>query len=109
MTIKRIWHGWTTHANAESYRQVLEREVRPGIEAKNIPGFRGLELLSRDIGDEVEFMTVMTFDSLQDVVRFQGENYERAYVPDAARAVLSRWDEVCEHYELVQSREQPQR
>ena len=103
MTIKRIWHGWTTLENAESYRQLLEREVRPGIEAKKIPGYRGLELLFREIDEEVEFVTIMTFDSLKNVIEFQGENYERAYLPDAAKAVLSRWDKVCVHYESAES------
>ena len=103
MAIKRIWHGWTTRKNAEAYRLILEQEVRPGIEAKKIPGYRGLELLSRDLGAEIEFMTIMTFDSLQNVIEFQGENYERAYVPDAARALLSRWDAVCAHYEITEN------
>lgn len=100
MAIKRIWHGWTTQENAEAYRKVLKTEVRPGIEAMNIPGYQGLELLSRDLGEEVEFMTVMTFDALDNIIALQGEDYQRAYVPDAARAVLSRWDETCLHYEL---------
>lgn len=103
MTIKRIWHGWTTSENAEAYKRILDREVRPEIEAKRIPGYRSLELLSRDLGEEVAFMTIMTFDSLQNVIEFQGEDYARAYVPDVARAVLSRWDEVCAHYEVVES------
>ena len=104
MAVKRIWHGWTSPGNAEAYRQVLEQVVRPGIERREIPGYRSLELLSRAAGDEVEFMTIMTFDSLQDIIEFQGENYERAYVPDAARAVLSRWDDACLHYEADDSR-----
>jgi hypothetical protein len=102
MAIRRIWRGWTTPDNAEAYRRVLELEVRPGIEAMEIPGYRSLELMSRDLGDEVEFMTVMTFDSIENVLDLQGEDYERAYVPDAARAVLSRWDDVCLHYEVLE-------
>jgi antibiotic biosynthesis monooxygenase (ABM) superfamily enzyme len=105
MAIKRIWHGWTTPENADRYRLLLEREVRPGIKAKKITGYRSLELLFRDLGDEVEFVTIMTFDSLQNVIEFQGEDYERCYLPDAAKAVLSRWDEVCAHYETVESSE----
>jgi antibiotic biosynthesis monooxygenase (ABM) superfamily enzyme len=99
MSVKRIWRGWTTPENAEAYRRVLEEEVRPGIEAKKINGYRSLELLSRDLGTEGEFMTIMTFDSIQNVIGLQGEDYERAYIPDVARAVLSRWDEFCMHYE----------
>ena len=83
---------------------MLDEEVRPGIEAKKIRGFRSLELLHRDLGEEVEFMTIMTFDSIDNVVGLQGEDYERSYVPDAAKAVLSRWDEVCVHYETSDSR-----
>ena len=99
MSVKRIWRGWTTPENAEAYRAVLQNEVRPSIEAKNIPGYQSLELLSRDIGEEIEFMTIMTFDELADITKLQGDNYERAYVPEAARAVLSRWDTVCLHFE----------
>ncbi len=99
MAIKRIWRGWTTPGNAPAYRKVLNEQVRPGIEAKRIPGYQSLELLSRELDEEVEFMTIMTFDSLQDIIALQGADYARCYLPDAARAVLSRWDETCLHFE----------
>ena len=103
MAIKRIWRGWTTRNNADAYRRVLEEKVRPGIEAKKIPGYRSLELLSRELGDEMEFMTIITFDSLKSVIDFQGEDYEMAYVPDVAKEVLSRWDKTCLHYHTTES------
>lgn len=102
MAIKRVWRGWTTREKAQEYRRLLESEVRPGIEAKQIPGYRSLELFSRDLREEVEFMTIMTFDSLENVVALQGADYERSYVPDAAREVLSRWEDVCLHYEACE-------
>jgi hypothetical protein len=101
MAIRRIWHGWTTIANADEYWRVLTGTVIPGIEAKSIEGYRGVEVLRRDHDSEVEFVTVMTFDSLQNVIEFQGEDYERSYVPDVARAVLERWDETAAHYEVL--------
>jgi hypothetical protein len=101
MTIKRIWHGWTTIANADRYWRVLTGTVIPGIGAKSIEGYRGVEVLRRDHESEVEFVTVMTFDSLQNVIEFQSEDYERSYVPDVARAVLSRWDETAAHFEVL--------
>lgn len=104
MAIKRIWHGWTTPENADSYRELLHDQVFPGIEAKRIPGYQGIELLRRDHDDEVEFVTIMTFQSLQSVIDFQGEDYTRCYVPAAARAVLKRWDQHSAHYEAVESR-----
>lgn len=105
MAVKRIWHGWTTLENADTYQALLHDQVFPGIEAKRIPGYRSIELLRLDREDEVEFVTVMTFDSLQSVIDFQGEDYKRCYVPDAAQAVLKRWDQESSHYEAVEKRE----
>jgi len=100
MPIKRIWHGYTTQENADAYQRTLLTSVIPGIEAKNIPGFRSIEVLRRANGDEVEFITMMTFDSLQNVIDFQGEDYEAAYVPQEAQQVLKRWDDRCAHYDV---------
>ena len=104
MAIKRIWHGWTTPDNADTYERLLHDEVFPGIEAKNIAGYRSIELLRRDLDDEVEFVTIMTFDSLQNVIDFQGEDYQRCYVPAAAQKVLKRWDQVSDHYDVKEER-----
>ena len=82
MAIKRIWHGWTTPENAEAYWNILRTVVIPGIEAKEIEGYRGIEVLRRDQEEEVEFLTIMAFDSIRSVIDFQGENYERSYVPE---------------------------
>jgi len=98
--ILRIWHGWTAPEKADAYEHLLRTEVFPGIAAKNIPGYRGIELLRRNAGNEVEFITMMRFDSLQSVKDFQGEDYEAAYVPEKARAVLARFDGRSLHYEL---------
>lgn len=98
--ILRIWHGWTAPQNADTYETLLKTEIFPGIAAKNVAGYRGIELLRREAAEEVEFITVMRFDSLQAVKDFVGEDYERAYVPEKARAVLARFDERSKHYEL---------
>lgn len=100
--IARIWHGWTTPENADAYERVLRTEVIPGIEAMAIPGLRGsVEVLRRDREDEVEFLTIMRFDSLDAVKAFVGEDHEVAHVPAAARAVLKRFDARSAHYEVV--------
>ena len=103
MAIKRVWRGWTTPGNAARYQSVLLGEVIPGIEAKAIPGFLGIEVLREDRAEDSEFSTVMTFRSLRDVKAFQGEDYARCYVPDAARAVLDKWDETSRHYTVVET------
>jgi antibiotic biosynthesis monooxygenase (ABM) superfamily enzyme len=98
--IIRVWHGWTTPENADTYENLLKTEIFPGIAAKNIAGYRSIELLRRNVGDEVEFITQMRFDSLQSVKDFTGEDYETAYVPEKARQVLSRFDARSQHYEI---------
>ena len=104
MTIKRVWHGWTTKENADKYQSILLNDVIPGIEAKNIPGIKKFEVLRVELADETEFVTIITFESLQSVIAFQGENYKKAYVPDAAQKVLTRWDQEIPHYELIETR-----
>ncbi len=99
--ITRIWHGWTTHENADAYQELLEAEILPGIARKEIPGYQGAHLGRRAHDEEVEFITMMWFDSLDSVRSFMGEDYEVAYVPDAARAILSRFDGRSQHYEVI--------
>jgi antibiotic biosynthesis monooxygenase (ABM) superfamily enzyme len=98
--IIRIWHGWTTPQNADAYEALLKREIFAGIAAKKIGGYRGIELIRREVGEEVEFVTLMRFSSLADVKSFMGEDYEQAYVPDAARKLLKRFDQRSQHYKV---------
>lgn len=102
--IVRIWHGYTAPENADVYEGLLKSEIFHGIEGKAMSGFRGIELLRRRLGDEVEFVTMMRFDAIEDVKAFTGEDYEVAYVPDAARKVLKRFDARSQHYELREAR-----
>jgi antibiotic biosynthesis monooxygenase (ABM) superfamily enzyme len=104
--ICRVWHGWTTPQNAGAYETVVRGEVIPGIEARHIPGFRHIDLLRREVGGEVEFTTLMWFDSLDSVRAFMGEDYSVSHVPNAARAVLSRFDERASHCQAVERRPQ---
>lgn len=98
--ICRLWHGWTTPENADAYERLLREEIFGGIGARRIEGYHGIELLRRDAGGEVEFITLMWFDSLDNVRVFAGEEYTRAVVPPRARALLSRWDEHSAHYDV---------
>ncbi len=98
--IGRIWHGWTTPGDADKYEVLLKEEIFVGILNRHIRGFRSIQLLRRDVGEEVEFVTMMVFDSLDAVREFAGEDYEVAVVPAKARAVLSHFDERSQHYEI---------
>lgn len=98
--IFRIWHGWTEPAKADDYDHLLRHEISAAIAGRGIGGYRGMQLLRHDGGSEVEFVTLMWFESLDDVRRFAGEEYERAVVPAEARALLSRFDERSAHFEV---------
>jgi heme-degrading monooxygenase HmoA len=104
--ICRVWRGWTTPENAPQYEAIVRGDVIPAIEARRIDGFRSIDLMRRDVEDGVEFATVMWFDDLDAVRAFAGEDYEVAHVPEAAHAVLARFDERSAHYEVLDRREQ---
>jgi hypothetical protein len=98
--ISRIWHGYTTPANADVYENLLKEEIFVGIRGRKIEGFREIQLFRRNLGPEVEFVTVMWFDSLEAVRTFAGTDYEACVVPPQARAVLARFDERSQHYDV---------
>jgi len=101
--ILRIWHGWTSSANADAYESVLQEELI-GIGNRQIWGYRGIELLRRNNVYAVEFITIMRFDDLDSVREYAGADYEAAVIPAAGRALLSHFDTRSQHYELRAAR-----
>ena len=101
--VARIWRGWTTVENADAYEAVAEEEVFPAIIARAIPGLRSAHLTRAEepIDGEVEFTTIIWFDSINSVKSFMGEDYRRAHVPQNARAVLKRFDSEAKHFLVV--------
>ena len=98
--ISRIWHGYTVPEQADAYEKLLKEEIFSGIASKKISGYKGIQLFRRSLENEVEFITVMWFDSIGDVKAFSGEDYETAVVPPNARAILKRFDDRSQHYEV---------
>jgi antibiotic biosynthesis monooxygenase (ABM) superfamily enzyme len=103
--IVRYWRGWTHPSKADSYEQLLTGVVFPSIAARDLRGYRGIYLLRRDLGEDVEFATIMIFDSLEIVRAFAGKDYEQAYVPPSARDLLRRFDQKAAHFDLIQAPE----
>lgn len=70
------------------------------MKAKGVPGATATR--SDDaVEGEVEFTTIIWFDSLDSVKGFMGENYRQAHMPENARAVLKRFESEAEHFHLV--------
>ena len=104
--ICRLWRGWTRPDDADAYEHIVRGEVIPGIEARRIAGFRHIDLMKCNLGDEVEFQTLMWFDNLEAIIAFMGDDFSVSHVPAAARAVLKRFDDRAAHYEVIDRREQ---
>jgi heme-degrading monooxygenase HmoA len=96
--IARMWHGWTQPSQADAYEKLLRDEMFPSM--RRIPGFEGAYLLRRTAGEEVEFVTVTIFTTLDAVRRFAGDDYETAVLHPQAHALLSRYDPKSVHYEI---------
>jgi hypothetical protein len=101
--IARLWHGWTRPAEADAYEALLRSEVLPGIH--RVEGYRGVWLLRREAGDEIEFVTMTLWESWDAVRSFAGDDLEAAVVPPPARALLARFDERSAHFEVLLSLE----
>ena len=98
--IIRTWKGWTTLENAPIYQNMLINEVFPEVKRKGVEGIEKVSISTMEKNDEIEFFLVLQFDSLDSVKMFAGENYEKAYIPDNAKRVLSRYDETAQHFTL---------
>lgn len=103
--VARIWRGWTTVDNADAYQAVVGGEVLPAILERDISGLVGAHLMRADMveDEEVEFTTVIWFESLDSVKNFMGEDYRRAHMPENAKAVLKRFDPEATHCHIVGS------
>jgi len=97
--IARVWHGYTKPEHAAAYEAMLKPELLPGI--GKVKGYRGSYLLRRDRGGEVEFITIMLWDSVDAIRAVAGPDYEAAVVPEERRRYLSRYDPKSAHYEIA--------
>ena len=95
--IARIWNGWTSKQAAVKLESILTMEIIPEFE-KDLPkGFRGIQLMSTEDGDQVKFTTIMYFDSLDVVKDFAGENYAAAHIDAKVKPLLLHYDTTAQH------------
>ena len=100
--VARLWHGYcSSREHADAYEAMLKPELLPGI--SKTKGYRGSHLLRRDIGSEIEFITILFFDSLDDIKAIAGADYETAVIPAERRQHLSRCDAKASHFEVPAS------
>ena len=98
--VARIWHGWTKAADAKAYEKMLRDEIFPNIAAQKIEGYRGAELFVREDGDEVEFVTLLRFDSMGAVTEFAGPTASKPVIFAKAEALIRRMEQ-ARHYRVA--------
>ena len=98
--VARIWHGWTKPADAKAYENILRNEIFPSIAARNIPGYHGAELFIREDGNEVGFVTLLRFDSMEGVKEFAGADETRPVIYSGVEQLLTRMER-AQHYRVA--------
>jgi heme-degrading monooxygenase HmoA len=96
--IARVWRGYTKPENADGYEAHLRPELLPGL--SKVKGFEGSFLLRRAVADEVEFMTIILWDSIESIRAVAGPDYETAVIPEERRKYLERFDPKAAHFEV---------
>jgi hypothetical protein len=103
--ITRVWRGWTAKADADDYQRFLLAELFPAM--RSISGFLGADVLRRSEGEEVAFITLARFDSIDDVRAFAGEELDVPVIEPRAAALLLRYDKRAIHYETASFEVEP--
>jgi hypothetical protein len=98
LMIARLWKGWTETRNADAYETLLKTKVLPDL--KRLKGYRGGYILRSDGADEVEFVVLNFFDSVDAIRSFAGEDYAIPVFEPEARLLLSRVEPIARHYEV---------
>jgi heme-degrading monooxygenase HmoA len=97
--IARVWHGYTKPEHADAYEAQLKPELLPGV--SKVKGYHGSYLLRKQTGSEVEFVTIMLWDSIDAIRAVAGADYENAVIPPERRKYLARYDAKALHYEVA--------
>ncbi len=99
--IVRAWRGRASTADPGAYVEHFRRRVLP--ELREIEGFLGASLLRETRADEVEFLVLTRWASMDAVRAFAGDDVSRAVVEPAAAAALSDYDRTVHHYEVLEA------
>lgn len=98
--VERVWSARAgSRDNAAAYAAYFQRVVVPELAA--VPGYRGARLLQRNVGGAVEIVVATTWESLDVIRGFAGDDVERAVVHDEAAALFTDYDRTVRHFDIV--------
>jgi len=97
--IARMWRGFALPEKADDYVRHLQMSVLP--ELRQIEGFRGVTLMRQDSAQDVEFIVLTFWESMDAIHKFAGEHAEVAVVAPAAQSLFREYDATVRHFEVV--------
>jgi hypothetical protein len=98
--IVRVRKGYGRAAGVDRYcREHFPNSVLPQL--RSINGFVGVKVLTRAGEGETEVVVATTWDSIDSVKAFAGEDYEQAVVDPVVRELLNRFDDRVTHFTVV--------
>ena len=97
--IARVWRGWAQPEQASAYERHFTTTVQAELRA--VEGFVGAQLLRRQAGAEVEIVAITTWESMEVIHGFAGDDIERAVVAPEAQQILSRYEDRVTHFEVA--------
>ena len=96
----REWRGRAKQSDAARYPEYFRREFSSQL--RSAPGFQGGSLSQREVGDQVEFLVLTRWKSLDAIREFTGTVAENALLDPGAMATLVTYDQAVRHYEVVE-------
>ena len=98
--IVRVWGGFGTEAGVERYcREHFPQSVLPHL--RSIDGFIEVKVMTRRGQGETEVVVAITWESIESVKAFAGDDYEKAVVEPVVRELLNRFDERVAHFTVA--------
>jgi heme-degrading monooxygenase HmoA len=98
--IIRAWHGRASRARSDAYPKHFREAVIPAL--RDMPGFLGAQLSRRAEGDQIEFLVLTRWQSMEAIRAFAGAAVEKAVVEPGAVAALDDFDDTVRHYEVIE-------
>ena len=101
--ILRMWKARSNVERTGEYVQHATKKVFPALRA--IEGHRGAYLLQRAVDGAIELVVLTLWDSMEAIRKFAGVEPDKAVVEPEARAVLTSFDDLVTHFEVVHGTE----
>jgi heme-degrading monooxygenase HmoA len=98
--IVRTWRGRASAATADDYIRHFRTNVV--VDLRSVDGFLGATLVRQVRPNDIEFLVITRWKSMDAIRGFAGNTVGRAVVEPGAIAALASYDEFAEHYEVVE-------